>query len=88
MTREIFIFVLQVGAIYIWSYVYNIMRLYANKGSTTNDSTVEIKYAGETSQTLPESCTEALLPSRDCLDSRDYSDQVEEKVKDSPSFTF
>ncbi|KAF3440911.1 hypothetical protein FNV43_RR19197 [Rhamnella rubrinervis] len=80
------------GSIYIWSYVYVIMRVYANKSikdSTTNDSMINMKSSEKAPETLPESCTETQLPSRDCLSSIDYSEQVdqlpcsksEEKVK-------
>ncbi|OMP09540.1 Auxin efflux carrier [Corchorus olitorius] len=48
-----------IGAIFIWSYVYTIMRMYANVGNE-NDST--------------ESCTEALLPSKGSLSSGHYSE--------------
>ena len=82
---------LQVGAIYIWSYVYMIMRVYANnsiKYVNTHDSTISITLSGESAETFPETCTESLLPSRDCPSSDDHSDQVElthttseEKVK-------
>lgn len=69
------------------------MRVYASKNtkhSTTNDSTINIRSSGETSETLPE--TEALLPSRE----QSYVDdsyqvelpyaKCEEKVKNSPTF--
>ncbi|GLT82490.1 hypothetical protein SLE2022_008560 [Rubroshorea leprosula] len=54
-----------VGAIYIWSYVYNIMRVYAVKKTDThvNDSTVSINIYGEASETFSESFKETLLPS-------------------------
>lgn len=71
---------LQVGAIYIWSYVYMIMRVYANnsiKDVNTHDSTISITLSGESAETFPETCTESLLPSRDCPSSDDHSDQVE-----------
>ncbi|XP_059437268.1 protein PIN-LIKES 3-like isoform X2 [Corylus avellana] len=69
-----------VGAIYIWSYVYMIMRVFANKRAEdidTRDSTITITFSGEPSETFPGTCTEALLPSRDCPSSDDQSDQVE-----------
>lgn len=71
---------LQVGAIYIWSYVYMIMRVYANnsiKDVNTHDSTISITLSGESAETFPETCTEPLLPSRDCPSSDDHADQVE-----------
>ncbi|XP_042989348.1 protein PIN-LIKES 1-like isoform X2 [Carya illinoinensis] len=54
-----------VGAIYIWSYVYTIMRIFANKS------------IGEPSKTFSETCTVSLLPSSDCPSFDDHSDQVE-----------
>ncbi|KAL4645783.1 hypothetical protein ACB092_02G258500 [Castanea dentata] len=69
-----------VGAIYIWSYVYMIMRVYANnsiKDVNTHDSTISITLSGETAETFPEPCTEPLLPSRDCPSSDGHADQVE-----------
>lgn len=74
------ILTLQVGAIYIWSYVYMIMRVFANKTSEdidTHDSTISITFSGEPSETFSGTCTEALLPSSDCPSSDDHSDQVE-----------
>ncbi|XP_022745772.1 protein PIN-LIKES 3-like [Durio zibethinus] len=48
---------LSIGAIYIWSYVYGIMRLYANNGMEN----------GSTTETVPGSSRElAVLPSSDC----------------------
>ncbi|KDP24917.1 hypothetical protein JCGZ_24295 [Jatropha curcas] len=49
-----------VGAVYIWTYVYFIMRIYAEKNTETNDETE--------AQTFPESCTESLLHSKDHSD--------------------
>ncbi|KAF5453773.1 hypothetical protein F2P56_023493 [Juglans regia] len=54
-----------VGAIYIWSYVYTIMRIFANKSIR------------EPSETFSETCTVSLLPSSDCPSFDDPSDQVE-----------
>ncbi|XVE99143.1 hypothetical protein REPUB_Repub03eG0171800 [Reevesia pubescens] len=54
-----------IGAIFIWSYVYTIMRMYANKGME-NDSTITLNSPNDTSKTISESCTEALLPSSNC----------------------
>ncbi|XP_062143297.1 protein PIN-LIKES 3-like [Alnus glutinosa] len=65
-----------VGAIYIWSYVYMIMRVFANKTTEdidTHDSTMSITFSGEPSETFSGTCTEALLPSRDCPSSDDHS---------------
>ncbi|GMJ02343.1 PIN-LIKES 3 [Hibiscus trionum] len=54
-----------VGAIYIWSYVYIIMRVCANKSIAPigDDSTANIDILKESSKTCLESCKENLLPS-------------------------
>ncbi|GLT35301.1 hypothetical protein SLA2020_097680 [Shorea laevis] len=55
-----------VGAIYLWSYVYNIVRISSSgssKESTTNNSVT--KYSRETSTSDQGSCTEPLLPSKE-----------------------
>ncbi|KAK8594200.1 hypothetical protein V6N13_126009 [Hibiscus sabdariffa] len=54
-----------VGAIYIWSYVYIIMRVCANKSiaPTEGDSTANIDVLKESSKTCLESFEECLLPS-------------------------
>ena len=73
---------IQVGAIYIWSYVYMIMRVFANKRTEdidTGDSTITVTFSGEPAETFPGTCTEALLPSssRDCPSADDHSYQLE-----------
>ncbi|XWS66270.1 hypothetical protein CRYUN_Cryun05aG0185100 [Craigia yunnanensis] len=66
-----------IGAIFIWSYVYTIMRMFAESG-TENVSTISLNSPRDTSKTVSESCTEALLPSRNaCLSSEEYSGQDE-----------
>ncbi|CAK9136073.1 unnamed protein product [Ilex paraguariensis] len=62
-----------IGAVYIWSYVYNIMRA---KGSNNNGSAVSIKHSNETSESFLECCTEELLPN-DFPSSKGYESQVE-----------
>ncbi|KAL4388070.1 hypothetical protein GQ457_09G028190 [Hibiscus cannabinus] len=49
-----------IGAIFMWSYVYTVMRMYATE---------------DTSNTVSESCKEALLPSTNCHGSEFYSAQ-------------
>ncbi|KAK9284492.1 hypothetical protein L1049_023665 [Liquidambar formosana] len=59
-----------IGAIYLWSYVYNTVRIYSNKsteGAKTNESTINTKSFRETSVNLSKCCTGPLLPSEDCL---------------------
>lgn len=59
-----------VGAVYLWSYVYNIVRISSSKIATEvniDDSTINMKHNGETSKLLDGSCTETLLPSKDCF---------------------
>ncbi|KAK9285766.1 hypothetical protein L1049_024966 [Liquidambar formosana] len=69
-----------IGAVYIWSYVFIIMRVSANKSIkeiNANDSTISINSCGETSEIFSESCTESLLPSKDFPSSEDYLNQAE-----------
>ncbi|KAK3221175.1 hypothetical protein Dsin_008200 [Dipteronia sinensis] len=61
-----------VGAVYIWTYVYPIMSIYANR-STINDSTIITISSGETS----DSYTEALVPSQDHPSCDDYPIQAQ-----------
>ncbi|XP_050282700.1 protein PIN-LIKES 3-like [Quercus robur] len=66
------------GEVFLWTYVYAIMRLSANKATKeidTNDSTIQDITSEETPYS--EICTEALLPSRGCPTSEEYTDQVE-----------
>ncbi|XP_040995488.1 protein PIN-LIKES 3-like isoform X1 [Juglans microcarpa x Juglans regia] len=68
------------GAIYIWSYVYPIMRIYANKATKdtgTHGSTTRDNISGETSYLHSEIGTEPLLPSEGCPSSEECMDQVE-----------
>ncbi|KAL5799098.1 hypothetical protein ACOSQ2_003918 [Xanthoceras sorbifolium] len=71
---------LAMQAIYVWSYVYFIMRTSVEKGLkeiNASDSTSIINTSYGTSQIFSESSTEALLPSNDHPSSEDHSDQVE-----------
>ncbi|KAK9284497.1 hypothetical protein L1049_023671 [Liquidambar formosana] len=84
-----------VGAIYLWSYVYNIVRISSSKISKEvriDDSTINMKHTAETSKLLHGTCTEALLPPKDCSISLDQAYQFtlpfpkpEEEVKVSLS---
>lgn len=69
----------QIGAVYIWSYVYAIMRLSANKATKeidSNESTIQDSASGEI--TYSEICPEALLlPSRGSPTSQEDTDQAE-----------
>ncbi|XP_059623380.1 protein PIN-LIKES 1-like [Cornus florida] len=56
-----------IGAIYIWTYVYNIVRLSSIKiiqELDIDDSTSNDESTGETSKTFHGSCAELLLPSK------------------------
>ncbi|XAR73651.1 hypothetical protein NMG60_11007691 [Bertholletia excelsa] len=58
-----------IGAIYLWSYVYNIVRVSSRsitKEVQTNDFSVEKKNTDETSETVEGNFTEPLLSSEDC----------------------
>ncbi|KAI9195832.1 hypothetical protein LWI28_018527 [Acer negundo] len=71
---------LAMQCINVWSYVYFIMRISAEKGIkeiNTSDSTNTINISYGTSQIFSEISTEALLPSNDYPSSEDHSDQVE-----------
>ncbi|KAL0007426.1 hypothetical protein SO802_008928 [Lithocarpus litseifolius] len=66
------------GAVYIWSYVYAIMRLSANKATKeadSNESTIQDSASGEIPYS--EICPEALLPSRGSPTSQEDTDQAE-----------
>ena len=70
--------IVQLGVVFLWTYVYAIMRLSANKATKeidTNEYTIRDKTSEETPYS--EICTEALLPSRGCPTSEEYTDQVE-----------
>ncbi|KAL3723593.1 hypothetical protein ACJRO7_035726 [Eucalyptus globulus] len=55
---------MSIGAIYIWSYVYVIIRISANKApSTLGENGSSIKSPGQTSETHAESTTEPFLQS-------------------------
>lgn len=64
-----------VGVIYIWSYVYNVMRVYTVKITENhgNESSVSMHIAVEDSDTFSNGCKETLLSSGD----NDYQDHVE-----------
>ncbi|XP_050282685.1 protein PIN-LIKES 3-like isoform X2 [Quercus robur] len=68
-----------IGAVYIWSYVYAIMRLSANKATKeidSNESTIQDSASGEIPYS--EICPEALLlPSRGSPTSQEDTDQAE-----------
>ncbi|KAG6628450.1 hypothetical protein CIPAW_14G014600 [Carya illinoinensis] len=69
-----------IGAIYIWCYVYPIMRIYANKATNdtgTHGATTRDNISGENSYLHSEIGTEPLLPSEGCPSSEECMDQVE-----------
>ncbi|GAV65815.1 Mem_trans domain-containing protein [Cephalotus follicularis] len=66
-----------IGAIYLWSYVYNLVRVYSSIGakqSNINDNSID-KSSRETSASDLASFTEPLLPSKEFLISEDRSDR-------------
>ncbi|KAG6677270.1 hypothetical protein I3842_14G017300 [Carya illinoinensis] len=68
------------GAIYIWSYVYPIMRIYANKATkdiATDGCTTRDNISGETLCLHSEIGTALLLPSEGCPSSEECMYQVE-----------
>lgn len=75
---------MQVGAVYIWTYTYPIMRIFANKNTeeiAIDGSSVGDNNSGETSHLYSEIDTEALLPSKDCPSSEEYMAGSEGKAK-------
>ncbi|RZC45808.1 hypothetical protein C5167_038755 [Papaver somniferum] len=68
-----------IGAIYLWSYVYNLVRIFStNTEETKEDIPVSsLKFPDETSKLFPESCTEELLPSNYCSISGISEDQAQ-----------
>lgn len=67
----------QVGAIYLWSYVYNLVRVSSVpsvKETEINDSSVQ-KSPRETSTSDKAQVTEPLLSSKEFLASGDHQDQ-------------
>lgn len=70
----------QVGSVYLYSYVYPIMQIYANKATKDieiDGSTIKETTSRETPSLYSEICTEVLLPSTGCTSSEVYMDQVE-----------
>ncbi|KAF5200954.1 Auxin efflux carrier-like protein [Thalictrum thalictroides] len=66
-----------VGAIYLWTYVYNIVRISASKISErveVDDSIGNQTYPGQSSKPFSESCREPLLPSDTCSISEHHAD--------------
>ncbi|XP_061341726.1 protein PIN-LIKES 3-like [Gastrolobium bilobum] len=77
-----------IGAIYIWTYVYNIMRISSSKvhkeGNKSSDS-IKLEGSGEISESLPEKGSEPLNQAKDNVDDAYTlllsSNESEEKVK-------
>ena len=73
--------IFQLGSIYTWSYVYNIVRIYTRKISnlaTVDDSTVSAVSATETDTENPSKCsTEALVTAEDRSQTNDHVKQLE-----------
>ena len=64
--NKLLVCVLQIGAIYLWSYVYNIVRV--SSVGTTEVINIE--------DDSPAKMREPLLDSKDCSISVDYADQL------------
>ncbi|PIA26258.1 hypothetical protein AQUCO_09500018v1 [Aquilegia coerulea] len=65
------------GAIYIWSYVYNIMRVFSCTPEVNiNGSSNHLEFPQETSKVFQQSFKEPLLSSTDYLISEDPADQL------------
>ncbi|OVA00699.1 Auxin efflux carrier [Macleaya cordata] len=65
-----------IGAIYLWSYVYNIVRISSSKSKEVKENVYvsSLKFSEETSKLFPRSCTEELLPSEDCMIPEDQAE--------------
>lgn len=77
-----FLFILlifQIGAIYMWSYVYNIVRIYSsnNSGQKQDDFTENVKSVGETTENLSNSSMEPPLPLNGCSAVKVHLNQFE-----------
>ncbi|KAL5818890.1 hypothetical protein ACOSQ4_022732 [Xanthoceras sorbifolium] len=72
-----------IGAIYLWSYVYNIMRIFSSKTSEVAKlhDTDSIKPVVGSSENLPNSCTGPVLPLNVSSPKEDHLDQSEQKSK-------
>lgn len=92
-----FSFLLQLGAIGVWTYVYMIMRMSATKCKgeiNLCNSTTSVRTSREALEISSDCCTEALLPPRDSPRSGNWSDEEElphdgseEKSEVFPGFT-
>ncbi|XP_028776754.1 protein PIN-LIKES 3-like [Neltuma alba] len=59
------------GSVFLWSYVYNIMRNSASKfhrEGNADDDISKLKASGENPESLPNECSETLDPSKDAMD--------------------
>ena len=90
-----FYWVLQIGAIYLWSYVYNIVRIFSSKVNekvNADEFTSNKKPNGATSKLLHGNSSEAVLPSENCSVSVDNANKLilpsEEEKKVAPSASF
>ncbi|XP_022743594.1 protein PIN-LIKES 3-like [Durio zibethinus] len=75
-----------IGAIFIWSYTYPLVGAYASE-NMDHSSSITINSSEGAPETFSKSSTEALLPSRDCNDSEDYSGQGELPLTNSDERT-
>ncbi|KAK4348028.1 hypothetical protein RND71_034367 [Anisodus tanguticus] len=62
-----------IGAVYIWTYIYNIIRA---SGTQHNTSTVDIENFGEVPELLSESCTKVLPPKDSVQSGMDHEAQL------------
>lgn len=70
----------QIGAIYLWSYVYNIVRIHSNKnseGAKLDDFTESTKSEVETAENLSNSRLGSLLPLNLSSPKEDHLDHLE-----------
>ncbi|XP_020109052.1 protein PIN-LIKES 1 isoform X2 [Ananas comosus] len=66
-----------IGAIFLWSVVYNIMRLSSNTAGgmiNTNGHTQTVQYPEETDKLISSTCTAETIPTNKCLVTGEYAD--------------
>lgn len=73
--------IFQIGAIYMWSYVYNIVRIYSSctnsEGEKLDNSTENITPMEETTEKLSNSRMRPLLPLNGCSAVKDHLNHFE-----------
>lgn len=74
----------QVGAVYLWSYVFNLVRVSASnitRGDEKSDASVENTESTTDTKKCIQECPEALLPSTKCTSTGDLDESMLPLVK-------